>query len=243
MISVTIIARDEADQIAGCIESAKKVSDDIVVIVDPRTTDNTAALARKLGARVKNHPFQDFASQKNFALSQAAGEWVLSLDADERVSDELAAEIKAGILSTDHDGFVIPRINYMFGRIVRHTNWSSGNDAHLWLFKKTSARWEGTVHEQAIVSGTVGHLKNAKIHHNYQSVDQFITKMNHYTSHEAARRKFNPLMVVVYPVWKFFRHYFLYAGFLDGWIGLFLSYLMAVYGLVIYVKAWSLRKT
>ncbi len=216
--SVTIIATNRSVILPQCLDTAKKISDDVVIVTNA------------------DHEFTNFADQKNYAISRCLHNWVLSLDADESLSPELILEIKN--LDLSDDAYTIPRVNYIFGKSISHTNWSPENDRHVWLFDKTKCYWEGAVHEHVRVNGTIGHLRGPKVHYNYQTVEQFVDKMNHYTTFEAQNRKFSYLSLITYPIWKFVRHYFIYLGFLDGWHGLFLSYLQAVYGLSVYVKAW-----
>lgn len=241
MISVAVVARDAASTLPQCLESILPVSDDIVVVVDNRTQDNTAVIAQKYKARVFFRRFDDFASQKNYALSQTIHNWVFALDADEQLSPELSQEISnLKFQSSNYSAYTIPRQNYIFGRSMHHTNWSPKDDTHVWLFDKTTAHWEGAVHEQVIVTGRIGNLSSPKIHYNYKTVEDFLIKMNQYTSLE--RPKLRLSLLPIYPLWKFFRHYFMYLGFLDGWHGLFLSYLQAIYGLCVFVKSWQRTK-
>lgn len=230
MLSVTVIAKDAAGVLPRCLGSVKDIADDIVVVVDPQTIDATAEVAKKLGARVFYHRFDNFAAQKNFAVAKARGKWILSLDADEQVSPQLAQEIRQILPTTDRAAFYIPRLNYIFGRAMRHTNWEPEADTHIWLWRKDSGRWVGAVHEEVMVKGEVQKLKGYKIHDNYTSVEQFIAKMNDYTSRE---------IILVNPVVDFLRRYIWHRGFLDGWHGLFLSYLMAIYHLAVWVKQWE----
>jgi len=246
-LSLCVICRDAASILPDCLSSAGGLTDDLIVVVDDRTVDDTAVVAASLGARVFIHRFTDFAAQKNFAASQALNDWALFLDADERLSPELAIEITQLNLQPTTDNqqpaaYSIPRINYLFGKLMHHTNWDSVTDSHVWLYDRRHAYWQGAVHEQVSVSGPVGRLVSPKVHLNYTSVESFISKLNHYTTFEAARRKFFFPLVFIYPCWKFVRHYIVFAGFLDGWHGLFLSYLQAIYGLSAMVKSWEVAQ-
>ncbi|HBC72908.1 MAG: Glycosyl transferase family 2 [Candidatus Amesbacteria bacterium GW2011_GWB1_47_19] len=248
MLSISIIAKNASRTLPACIQSTRGLCDDVVVVVDSSTWDDTVKTASGLGARVYVRKFDNFSSQKNFAVSKCRYRWILALDADETVTPRLAEEIMQVLPGTRYSAFSIPRINYIFGRPICHTNWSPETDRHIWLFDKTKAGWSSAVHEQVLVTGPVGRLKNPKTHLNYQSVEQFIAKMNQYTSLEinSGKRSLTArlirshwLRVFFQPKWKFIRHYFLYLGFLDGWHGLFLSYLMAIYGLTLTVKSWQ----
>lgn len=208
MISVSIIAKDKSVILPSCLESVRQVSDDVVIITNA------------------DHQFVNFADQKNFAASKCKNNWVISLDADEELSPELISELK----TLDYKRFAafrIPRINIIFGKEMRHTNWEPSADTHIWLYDKTRGHWESPVHEEIVISGPVGQLRGPKIHQNYRSVEEFVDKMNNYTSREIKTAN---------PFFDFFRRYIWHKGFLDGWHGLFLSYLMAVYHTVTWVK-------
>lgn len=229
-LSVVVIARDAAKTLSACIGSVKNIADEIVVVVDDRTSDETIQLAESLGARVFVRRFANFADQKNYAQTKTKGDWVLSLDADETVSPQLADEVVHILSDTDKAAFYIPRLNIIFGKPMYHTNWEPVADTHIWLWRKEVGQWVGKVHEEVLVRGEVQKLKGQKIHYNYQTVEEFITKMNGYTSKET---------VAVNPVYDFLRRYVWHLGFLDGWHGLFLSYLMFIYYLVVWVKLWQ----
>lgn len=233
MLSVAIIAKNESLHIASCIASVRALSGDIVVVIDSSSTDETQALSKSLGCRVFLRPFDTFASQKNFATSQTKYSWVLSLDADETISPELAREITKTLSAPKYQVYSLPRINFIFGKQIRHTNWSPEEDRHVWLFNKNFAKWQGIVHEQVVTRERVGKLTFPKIHQNYSTVEDYISQLNHYTSFESAH-----LSPGHFPFWKFFRHYVLKLGFLDGWHGLFLSYLQAISGLTVIIKSW-----
>lgn len=239
MLSVTIIAKDAASSLARCIKSVRSLASEIIVVVDSNTQDETADIARSLGAKVFTRKFDNFSSQKNFAVSKAKYEWILAMDVDEYISPQLSEEIKGVLSQAKYAAFIIPRQNYIFSKVIHYTDWGPNTDAHVWLWKKSRGKWVGDVHEEVVVQGLVGRLKGCKIHTNYNSVEQFIDKMNLYTSYEARNKRFTWWNLMVHPVWKFVRHYAVFIGFLDGWHGLFLSYLMAIYGLSIYVKAWE----
>lgn len=230
MLSVVIIAKDASQTLSACLKSIKNLADEILVVVDNRTTDNTALLAKSFGARVYSRKFNNYANQKNYAVSETANDWVLSLDADEEVSPELAAEIKRVLPGTAYAAFKIPRLNIIFGRPILHTNWEPSADTHIWLFDKTKCKWAGVVHEEIVTAGQVGTLRGHKIHHGYRTVEEFMDKMNDYTSREIKTAN---------PFFEFLRRYIWHKGFLDGWHGLFLSYLMMIYHLSTRIKLWE----
>lgn len=228
-ISVCIIAKNAAQLLPLCLEGLDRITSDVVLILDPSSTDDTALVAKKLKARVIDRTFDNFAAQKNYAAQKATGDWVLFLDADEQLSTGLIDEIKSLDFSA-FSAFYIPRLNYIFGRPIYHTNWGPSDDTHIWLYDKRSFRWVGVVHEEVRGNGPVGKLQHYKLHHPYTGVSDFMAKMNLYTSLET---KFTN------PIVDFFRRYVWHRGFVDGWHGLFLSYLMFVYHTVTGVKLWQ----
>lgn len=244
-ITTTIIAFDEEDKIDKVIGSARKASDEIVVVVDSRSTDKTASRAAELGAKVYVRDFDNFSAQKNFVTSKASGDWILSLDADEEITDELAQEIKQVVSENKYDGFLIPRRNFILGREIKQTRWAP--DKHIWLWKKGKGRWQGRIHEELIVSGKIGELKNAKIHNSYKTISEFLDMVNSYTEFEAEEKirkgeKFNLIKAFCEPVYVFLLRYIYKKGFLDGWQGFILSYLMGIYSLTTWVKVWEKQK-
>ena len=210
MISVAIIATDLTCILPVCLDSAKKLSDDVVIVTN------------------SSHKFVNYSDQKNYTASKCKYNWVLSLDADEELSPELISEIKS--LDFKSSAYLISRLNIIFGRPMLHTNWEPSADTHIWLFDKTKCKWAGVVHEEIITAGRVGTLRGHKIHHSYRSVEEFIDKMNDYTSRETK---------VTNPFLDFLRRYIWHKGFLDGWHGLFLSYLQAISHVIVWIKLWE----
>lgn len=241
LLSIAIIAKNEENNLQACLDSLKPLSDDIVVVIDRTSNDKTEQIARKSDCEVYVREFDNFASQKNYAISKCKNDWVFAIDADEVVSLELVKEIKVAIGQPVYSAFRIPRHNYFFGRLVRHTNWSSKDDTHIWLFRKSVSRWEGEVHEEVVVDGKISNLKSPKIHNAYRNVEQFLQKTNQYTTHESRGQSFNYLSLFLDPGIEFLRRYIVHLGFLDGFTGLFLSYLMAIYKVVVLVKVWEIK--
>lgn len=205
-LSVAIIARNKSDILPSCLTSARAISDDVVIITN------------------SDRKFVNYSDQKNYASSICKHDWVLSLDSDEELSPELIHEL----ITKNYEpnaAYKIPRLNIIFGRPIRHTNWDPNPITR--LYNKNLGKWVGVVHEKIITSGQVGQLKHQIIHHNYQTVEQFMSKMNTYTSLESKAAN---------PFFDFFRRYIWHLGFLDGWHGLFLSYLMFIYHTVTWVK-------
>ncbi|MFH1665268.1 MAG: glycosyltransferase family 2 protein, partial [Candidatus Omnitrophota bacterium] len=145
-ISAVIIVRNEVKNIEACVASVSWA--DEVVVVDSGSTDATRDLAMRSGAKVFEREFDDFAAQKNFGIEKAAGEWILFIDADERVSRPLAGEILRAVAAGEHQGYYIPRTNIIFGREMKYGG--HRGDKHLRLFRKDAARFEGIIHEKAV---------------------------------------------------------------------------------------------
>lgn len=239
-ISVIIPTLNEENDIAGCINSAKKVSDDIVV-VDSGSRDKTVVLAKKLGARVFTNQFIDFASQRNFANTKTKHNWVLSMDADERVTDNLASEID-GLNINSYDAYLLPRLNIIFNKEIKNTRWFP--DKHIWLYNKNKGSWENGLHEEFVSSGRVGSLKNHKIHHSHKSVSDFLKMTNTYSSYEAKsfKGKYSTVSHVWYPLRSFIGRYIYKKGYLDGMHGFVLSVLMAWYRFMVWSKIWEKQR-
>jgi len=241
-ISVVILTKNEERHIAECIATATWA--DEVLVLDSLSDDDTVALAEAAGARVEQCPFVNFSDLRQNALQRAAGEWVFFLDADERITPELASEIQSCVAGwTDQPdspvGYWVPRRNYFFGHLVRHAGW--GPDHQLRLLRRGRARYnlEQEVHEVAILDGPDAYLTHPLLHYNYASWRQFFAKQDRYTWHEA-RMKFRqgvrvrPQNYILQPWREFWRRYVTWQGYKDGWMGLALCMVMAYYNFVLY---------
>jgi glycosyltransferase involved in cell wall biosynthesis len=226
-VTVVIIARDEEKAIAAALDSVSWA--DEVIVVDSGSTDRTVEIARAHGAKVTVTPdWPGFGPQKNRALDQATREWVLSLDADERVTPELRAEIAATLAGgASHDAYEIPRLSRYCGRLMRHGGWWP--DRVTRLFRRGSARFsEDIVHERIVVQGTTGRLDSHLLHEAFDDLEEVLEKMNRYSSAgarmgHAAGRGGSVTSAVLHGAWTFVRTYFLQAGFLDGRRGFMLA--------------------
>ena len=226
-LSVIIITKNEADNIRACLESVKWA--DEVIVVDSGSSDDTVNICKALGARVHvTSDWPGFGIQKNRALSYATGEWVLSLDADERVTPELRSEIESTVSDPHgHAGFRIPRLSSFCGRHMRHSGWYP--DFVTRLFLRGAARFsDDLVHESVIVNGKVGELRQPLLHETFHDLEELLAKMNHYSTAGALmlseKNKTATLKKAVgHAAWAFFRTYFLRAGFLDGREGFMLA--------------------
>jgi glycosyltransferase involved in cell wall biosynthesis len=218
---------------------------DEIVVVDAGSTDRTVEIARRQGARVVESEWRGYAAQKNFAAEQATHDWVLSLDADEALSEALEGEI--WVIKRDGpqaDGYSIPRMAQDLGRWILHSGWYP--DRKVRLYDRRKARWVGDyVHESVKVNGRVADLQANLLHYTCSSLSQHLKTMDRYTTlaaeEMAARGKRAPLWrILVDPAWAFFKTYVLQRGFLDGFEGLVIAYMAAVYVFVKYAKVRSM---
>ncbi len=227
-LSVVIVAQDEARTIARVLAAVKPLADEIL-LVDSGSTDETIELATAGGARVVHQDWLGYAAQKNFAIDLAVNDWVLSLDADEILSPELADEIKSLMRSAkleSCDGYRIPRVLFIGDTAIRHGGFYP--DAQLRLFKKSAGRFnDRLVHEAVRVPGTVGRLKHDLLHYAYTDVAAFTVAMEKYARLSATEYKksgkngwrVHPVNELLHPVWTFFYRFVVRAGFLDGELG------------------------
>ena len=218
-----------------------------IVVVDTQSTDRTLAIAQRYGALISSPPdWPGFGPQKNRALDLASEDWVLSLDADERLTPELRAEIKGVLDKPQTDCYAIPRLSWYCGRFMRHSGWTP--DYVDRLFKRGSARFStDLVHERLIPKGPVLRLKNQMLHYSFMNLAQVQEKMERYSTASAqqafARGKTaSPLKAILHGAWSFFRTYILRAGFLDGPQGFSLALANAKGSYLRYIKLWRLIK-
>ena len=183
-VSVAIMARNNEDEIADCLQSVAW-ADERIILLDTRSTDRTAAIAQAMGARVVPHPFEDFARQREFGLALPRNAWLFYVDSDERATPALAQEIRRVIQDEMCAGWWVPRRNYIWGREIKHGGWYP--DYQLRLLRLGRAHYDLTrpVHEIVILDGREGHLREPLIHHNYRTIGQFIAKQRQYVAYEA----------------------------------------------------------
>jgi len=244
-LSVTIITYNEEDRIGDCIKSVAWA--DEVVVVDSGSEDRTQEIARSLGARVVEHPFQGHVQQKNFAIEQAKNEWILSLDADERASEKLRAEIEE-ILSQEeinYDGFYIPRKVYYLGRWILHGGWYP--DYKIRLFRKGKGKWGGrNPHDSVRVEGKCGRLRGEIYHYTYRDIAHNMRTINSFSTIGAEElfregKQATLFSLLIRPPWTFIRKYFIQRGFLDGMAGFIIAVISAYYVFCKYAKLWELQ--
>lgn len=245
-LSACIITFNEADRIGECLASLAFC--DELIVIDSHSTDATREIAEGMGARVLQRPFDGFRSQKQFAIEQASHDWVLCLDADERVSQALRDSIEAARARgfDDAAGYRFARLSEYFGRFLRHGN--AYPDRVLRLFDRRRGGWRGQreVHEAASVEGAVCTLHGDLIHHPYRSLEQQLGKTQRYArmmaEHDFARgRRATLARLVLSPAWRFWRGYVLRLGFLDGWHGLVYAYVRANYVRQKTIMLWLLQ--
>lgn len=243
-LSVTIITRNEAAHIEACLASVDWADERLVV--DCGSTDDTVALARRAGARVVVHDWPGYAAQKNFAASQATHDWILSVDADERVTPELAREIRATLEAPASAGFRIPRITWHLGRWFRSTDWYP--DLQLRLYDRRHGTWQvRRVHESVTLDSRPGQLTHHLQHYAYRDIAHHMETMNRYTTLAAedmfeSGRRADVLDVVVHPLAAFLRNYVLKGGVADGLPGFIVSSMNAYYVFLKFAKLWDLGR-
>ena len=243
-ISAIIITRDEAANIADCLASVAFCDERIAV--DCGSSDDTVRLAQAAGARVEIHAWQGFGAQKNFALSLAAGDWVLSVDADERVSPELGAEIRQVTTTGKADAYALPRLSLFCGRPMRHSGWFP--DYVVRLFRRGHARFsDDLVHERVICDGPVARLSNTLHHDPVRCLEDALARMDRYSTAgaqmlQASSRNVSFMTGIAHGLWTFVRTYLLRAGFLDGAEGFLLAVANAEGTYYRYMKAWLMRR-
>jgi glycosyltransferase involved in cell wall biosynthesis len=250
-ISGTIVALNEETNIARAIRSMGACVDEIVVI-DSGSTDRTREIAASLGARVVEEPWRGYAAQKNFAASCAEHQWILSIDADEELTAELAAEIAAlkNRLAPDElnavDGWTMPRLARYLGKWIRHSGWYP--DRKLRLYNRERGAWQGEfVHESVRVAGAVGQLGGDLLHFTCDSLSQHLRTLDRYTTLAAqaviaSGKDVSLRRLVVDPPWTFVRSYVIHRGFLDGTQGFLIAAMASFYTFLKYAKARELRQ-
>lgn len=249
-LSVVIAANNEELEIGECLNSVKSLADEIIV-VDNQSADNTVKIAQKFSAKIFSHPNDPLHLNvsKNFGFTKAEGEWTLSLDADERVSPELAKELKSIINSplSIFNSYKFPRQNIIFGQWIKHGLWYP--DEQIRLFRKGLAKFPGLHnHEKLEVNGEIGTLTGHLIHYNYRTVSQYIRKINDVYSDNEVENFLNSGKTVSWhdallmPISDFLTNFFAREGYKDGLHGLVLGLLQAFYTFIVFAKIWERQK-
>ena len=244
-ISAILITYNEEADLPQALESLRGVADEIVV-VDSGSTDRTQEIARDLGARVVVRPFTNYGEQKNFAAAQAAHEWLLSLDADERLNEELRASLAAWKRSEpQYRAYRINRKPNYLGGWIRHSGWYPEYCTR--LYRRDAGRFVGALHESVQVNGDVGRLRGDILHYTIRSLGEHYAKMEVYTSKAAedlyarGRRNWRGGMWVAAP-WTFVQRLFFQLGFLDGYRGALIAWTSARYVWMKYRKLGVLAR-
>ena len=247
-LSAVVITRNEEKNIVRCLNSLEDVADEILV-VDSFSTDGTAAICRQKGVDFVQHPFEGHIEQKNYALSVAKNDYILSLDADEALSDTLRRSILAVKDSQAYDGYAVNRLTDFCGRWIRHCGWYPDQKIRLWDRRK--GRWGGVnPHDRVIMDDNchVGHLRGDLLHYSYPTIRDHIAQMDHF-SDIAAREAFRGgrtsnivLDICLNPALTFIKKYFLKTGFLDGYEGFVISVGSAYGKFLKYIKLRELEK-
>ncbi|MBI5464270.1 MAG: glycosyltransferase family 2 protein [Ignavibacteriales bacterium] len=243
-LSVIVITKNEGKNIRPCLESIRWASE--IVLVDAGSTDTTVNEAKEFTDKIFVRPWDGFGRAKNFALQQCSHEWVLWIDADERVTPHLEAELRNALSNDDPQitAFDMPRKANFLGKWIMHCGWYPGRVTR--LFRRSKCRFsERPVHESLEVEGRVGSLKSDILHYTDPNLFHYFEKFNRYTSLAAEElqeggRTFRLLQLVINPAWVFFRMYVLKRGFLDGVQGFILCVLSSCYVFTKYAKHWEL---
>ncbi len=247
MISVALLARDEERHIAEAIRSAEPIAAEVVVLLDPRTVDRTAEIARAAGATVYEEPFRSHSAQRNRALALCRYPWVLFLDADERLTPELVAEVGTLDLETSpYAGYTVPRYNLYWGRRLRGGGWYP--DRQLLLLRRNLAHYDERrlIHELAELDGPAGELAGHLLHINIESLHELRRKQRDYALKEAQTLwgqgiRARPRNLLLQPLREVKRRFWTWEGYRDGALGLFLALVMGYYEAVKYAHLRGLE--
>ncbi len=244
-ISVCIITRDEEANLPDCLASVAWA--DEILVVDSGSRDRTRDIAAAAGARVVEHPFEGHVEQKNFAVSAASHDWILSLDADERLTPELAASVRAALESPGtHAGFACNRRTWHLGRWILHGGWYP--DRKVRLFRRDRGRWGGrNPHDHVDLDGPAGLLPGDLLHYSYRDLSAHLRQVDFFTTVSAREkhargRRAGVLDLTLRPAGKFLRMYLLKAGFLDGFAGFVVAVTGAYYVFLKYAKLRELER-
>jgi glycosyltransferase involved in cell wall biosynthesis len=245
-LSAIVITRNEAHNLHDCLQSMRGLVDEIIV-VDSQSTDATVAIAQQHGAKVSQPAdWPGFGPQKNRALELATCDWILSIDADERVTPELALEITQVLHANLDIAYQVPRLSWYCGRFMQHSGWQP--DYVLRLFKRGTAKFTNDlVHERLLVEGSVAKLTGIMLHYSFMNFSQVLQKVDAYSEASAKQayangKRATVLTAVGHGFWAFFKTYFLKAGFMDGQHGLALAISNGEGSYYRYLKIWRLEQ-
>lgn len=245
-LSFTVITYNEADNIAGCLESIKWA--DEIIVVDSFSTDRTVEIAENYTGKIFRVQWQGHVKQKQFALDQTTGDWVLSLDADERLSPEAAVEV-ANILKhpeTEANGFTFPRQSFYLGKWINFCGWYP--DRKLRLVRNGKAKWTGQdPHDKLVAEGVTAHLNGRILHYVYRNISHQLSTVDAFSRISAEQwmkqgKKPNLFLMLVKPPLRFLEVYLWKQGFRDGMAGLIISVITSYYTFLKFAKLWELEK-
>lgn len=243
MLTGVVLTLNEEANLAACLDSLKFC--DEIFVIDDNSTDKTLKIAKKHHATVVQHPLNnDFAAQRNFALSQVKSGWILFVDADEIVSPELVAEIKRRLLKGDSFlGYFIPRVDYLWGKRLDHGDTKT---SLLRLARRQAGEWQGKVHETWQISGTTSTLTHPLLHHPHPTITSFLRHINLYSTLRARElkdqgHKTNLFEIIFYPIGKFLYLYLYRIGLFDGTQGFISAMMMAFYSFLVRGKLYLLK--
>ena len=243
-LSVTIITLNEEDNIRDALESVKWA--DEIVVVDSGSTDKTVDICKEYTEKLYYNKWPGMNGQKAYAKGLATGDWLLNIDADERVSYQLAEDIKTVLKNgTGLDGYFIPRKVYYLGRWIEHSGWYP--DYKLRLFRRDKGRWAGTdPHDEVVVDGNTGYLRGDIYHFTYRNIEAHMNTMNRFTTVGAAEyekrgKRSGALDMIIRPPLAFLKKYILKQGFRDGLPGFIIAVSTAYYVFLKYAKLWELK--
>ena len=246
-VSVTVITLNEEKHLGRCLESVRGIADEVIV-VDAGSRDRTCAVAARWGARVFKRNWTNYSDQKNFAAAQASHQWILSLDADECLSQPLRQQLlELKTHPEPADAYEFPRRTFYLGRWIRHCGWYPDRKPR--LYRRGRGRWVGDfVHERLSCRGPVGRLEGDLLHYTCDSVSDHARRVGNYTSLaardlQARGKRSGPLKILGSPVAAFLGTYCFKAGFLDGLQGLLISAFAAYYNFLQYSKLWDLQRS
>lgn len=243
-LSAIVLTKNEEGNIADCLKSLSFC--DEILVIDDNSTDKTTDIAKKLGAKVINRKLNnDFAGQRNFALKRAKNEWVLFIDADERVTEKLADEIRSVIKNNSHTGYYLKRKDMLWGRKINHGE--MGNIKLLRLAKKNAGKWERKVHEKWIVKENLSKLKNSLIHKSHQNISEFIKHVDYFSSlHSESNfkegKRSGVFKICTMPVGHFLNNFVFKLGFIDGIEGFVIAFTMSFHSFLAWSKLYLMQK-
>jgi len=243
-ISALAITLNEEDNVARYVESLSFV--DEIIFIDSGSTDNTVAIAQKMGVKVIEHTFENFSDQRNFGIKQAKNDWILFFDLDEIVSEKLKNEIVSNVNNPGKNVAYSVRRNYYFmGKLIKFGGWQ--NDKVIRCFNKNFCDFKGLVHEKVAANGHVAKLKNTLNHYSYKSFDNYNDKLNKYSQLQATNLfekgvKPNAYHFIIRPLYRFLWQYFFRLGILDGKEGFILAYVHSFSVFKRYLQLWMMYR-